>query len=91
MTHALKELLGNDHPLFAANIVELEKATGGDGVDARLLGDSIERAHEVLRGMGLDPSNTTGPEAYHALNNLSRSNIGLAKLDGTDFEDWFFT
>jgi len=90
MTHALQELLGNDHPLFAANLAELEKATGGDGVDAKLLGDCLEKAHVVLRSLGLDPANTTGQEAYQALNNLSKSEAGLAQLHDTDYVLAFF-
>lgn len=90
MTHALKELLGNDHPLFVTNLTELEKAAGGDGVDVRLLGDILEKAHAVLRSLGLDPANTTGQEAYQALNNLSGSEAGLAQLHDTDYILTFF-
>ncbi len=90
MTHVLKELLGNDHPLFVANIAELEKAVGGEGVDTKLLGDIIEKAHTVLRSLGLDPANTTGEEAYHALNNLSKSDTGLNQLHATDYVLLFF-
>ena len=56
MTYLLQELLGNDHPLFVANLNTLEKATGSDGVDVRLLGDIIEKGHAVLRTLGLDPA-----------------------------------
>jgi len=85
MTYVLQELLGNDHPLFALNLTALEKAAGGDGVDAKLLGDIIERGHAVLRELGLDPANTTGREAYQALNNLSTSEAGIMKLESTRY------
>lgn len=85
MTYLLQELLGNDHPLFVANLNTLEKATGGDGVDVKLLGDIIEKGHTVLRTIGLDPAITTGQEAYQALSNLSSSNDGLEKLKDTSY------
>jgi len=90
MTHALKELLGNDHPLFAANLAALERAAGSDGIDAKLLGDVIERGNQVLRNLGLDPANTTGLEAYRALNNLSGSKAGIAQLHATEYVLLFF-
>ncbi|USN97017.1 MAG: carbohydrate kinase family protein [Candidatus Nomurabacteria bacterium] len=85
MTHTLKQLLGNDHPLFVANLVALEKAVGNDGVDAKLLGDIIERGHEVLRSVGLDPADTTGVEAYRALSNIAGNEASRGKLRDTDF------
>lgn len=85
MGHALKQLLGNDHPLFAANLAALENATGGAGVDTRLLADITERAHEVLRKLKLDPANTTGKEAYQALRNYSRNDISKKQLQKCDY------
>lgn len=85
MTHALKDLLGNDHPLFASNLVALEKATGNAGVDVRLLADIVEHGHNVLRGLGLDPRDTTAVEAYRAVTNLAKSESGRRQLDETDY------
>lgn len=85
MTHALKDLLGNDHPLFASNLVALEKATGNAGVDVRLLADIVAHGHNVLRGLGLDPSDTTAVEAYRAVTNLAKSESGRRQLDETDY------
>lgn len=90
MPHLLKQLLGNDHPLFSANLDALEKAAGGDGVDVKLLGDIVEKSSKVLRSLGLDPANTTGIEAYRALINLSKSESGLAQLYDTDYVLSFF-
>ncbi len=73
MTHYLKQLLGNDHPLFSANLAELEHATGGAGVDTRLIADITEKAHNVLRTIGLDPADSYGKEVYQALNARVRS------------------
>lgn len=67
MAKKLQELLGNDHPLFAANIRELERASGDAGIDVRLIADVTERAHEVMRELGLDPADTTTLELYKAL------------------------
>lgn len=85
MTSALKQLLGNNHPLFVANIAALEKATGGAGVDARLLGDIIEHGHHVLRHLGLDPANTTGEEAYYSLNSYAKNEAGQQQLHECDY------
>ncbi len=63
----LARLLGHDHPLFAYNLAQLEKATGHAGVDTRLLADITERAHHVLRILGLDPADSHPAEVHHAL------------------------
>ncbi len=84
MTHVLKQLLGNDHPLFVANLAALERATGNAGVDVQLLADLMHRGHRVLRSLGLDPANTTGLEAYQALNNLVGSDAAMRQLRETD-------
>ncbi|MDB5176852.1 MAG: putative Ribokinase [Candidatus Saccharibacteria bacterium] len=80
----LKQLLGNDHPLFSANMVDLERATGNAGVDVKLLADVLERGHRVLRSIGLDPADTTGTEAYRALNNLVKSEGAQKQLADAD-------
>lgn len=85
MARALKQLLGNDHPLFSANLAALERATGNAGVDVRLLADITERAHKILRHLGLDPANTTAQEAYHALNSLAKTEASQRQLHDCDF------
>src|ERR1700758_4204856 len=85
MPHLLKQLLGNNHPLFAANLAALEKATGNAGVDVKLLADITEKAHRVLRSLGLDPANTTGEEAYQSLNNLIGSDAASHQLYGKEY------
>lgn len=76
MTHYLKQLLGNDHPLFSINLLELEKATGGAGVDTRLIADITEKTHEILRALGLDPADSHGKEVYQAL--VAKTKAGQA-------------
>ncbi len=85
MARLLKELLGNDHPLFAMNLKQLEIATGNAGVDVRLLADVTEKAHQTLRQLSLDPANTTAIEAYNALKNLGSSDAALHQLHDTHY------
>ncbi len=85
MTKFLKDLLGSDHPLFGANIGELEKATGGAGVDVRLISDITEHAHVVMRRLSLDPADTTGEELYWALNSLVKGGNVESILSETDY------
>lgn len=67
MAHVLKQLLGNDHPLFTRNLMQLEHATGSAGVDIRLIADITEKTHAILRELNLDPSDSHGKEVYQAL------------------------
>lgn len=68
MSQLLADLLATDHPLFTYNLNQLEKATGHAGVDARLIADITEKAHMVMRGLGIDTADTSAQELYHALN-----------------------
>lgn len=92
MTHVLKQLLGNDHPLFTHNIMLMEHAAGSPGVDVRLIADITEKAHEVLRELGLDPADSYSKEVYQALIGAVRSGKAENLLAGTsyvvlDFDD----
>ena len=49
MAKKLQTLLGNDHPLFIANIADLERASGNSGIDVKLIADVTEKAHAVMR------------------------------------------
>lgn len=77
----LKDLLANDHPLFTATVAQFEQATGGAGVDTRLVADIVHGAHDAMRALGLDPADTTGIELYNALKS-SVKNERFAKLLG---------
>ncbi len=70
MSKFLADILANDHPLFTRTIAELERASGSDGVDTRLIGDITEQAHTVMRALGLDTADTSGRELYYALNTI---------------------
>lgn len=68
MAKFLQDLLGAKAPLFRVAIHNLERATGHDGIDTRLIGDILARGHAVMRQIGLDPADTTPLELYNALN-----------------------
>lgn len=79
----LRDLLDAEEPLFAQSLKQLEAASGHEGTDIRLQGDIIERAHEVMKQLGLDHADTTGPELYKALNNkAAEHDEQLAKAIG---------
>lgn len=81
----LKDLLENDHPLFTANIAQLERAAGGAGIDTRLVADLTHKAHDVMRALGLDPSDTTGLELYNALKSSVRNDGIILLLSNLDY------
>ena len=85
MAHVLKQLLGNDHPLFTLMIMQLERAAGDVGVDIPLIADITEKAHEVLRELGLDPADSHGREVYNALIVRIKAGHGGELLDGKDY------
>lgn len=68
MTTFLASLLATDHPLFTRTMSDLERASGGSGVDTRLIADITECAHACMRTLGIDPADTSAKELYHALN-----------------------
>lgn len=84
MTKFLAEILATDHPLFTRTIVELEQAAGNAGVDTRLIADITEKAHMVMRTLGLDPADTSGEELYHSLIAEAGRNDGML-TDGCDY------
>lgn len=81
----LKDLLENDHPLFTANINQLEQATANAGVDTRLIADITHKAHDAMRALGLDPADTTGTELYNALKNVVKHDRFLKLLQRMDY------
>lgn len=85
MTHVLKQLLGNDHPLFTHNLLQLERAAGSPGIDVRLIADITEKTHEVLRGLKLDPADSHGKEVYRALVASVKSGRAHDLLAETDY------
>lgn len=67
MSRALMTLLGRPHDkLLEIAFDDLEKATGKQALDAKLIGDILHIAHTIIREIGLD-SDVTARELYHAL------------------------
>lgn len=67
MTRILSELLGAREPDFHLHIAQLERASGAPSADIRLTSDLLQKAQAKIRELGLDPSDTTGPELFSAL------------------------
>ncbi len=89
MATFLRDLLDAEEPLFSLSLEQLEKASGHHGVDAKLIADILEMAHENMRNLKLDSKNSTGPELYHGLlARVAKDNTRLAHIIGAkDAED----
>lgn len=85
MASFLQSILGIQEPIFSAGLARLEKTTGNSGVDVRLLADIAEKAHSIMRRLGLDTRNTTGHELYFALNAAIRRKDGELLFMGADY------
>ena len=85
MTHVLTDLLTTDHPLFVRNLAELERASGNAGIDTRLIADITEKAHAIMRQLGVDPADTHGEELYHALNAAVKNGRANQLLSSSHF------
>lgn len=81
----LAQLIGSDHPLFVFNVAQLEKATGHAGIDTRLIADITEKSHQVMRGLGLSPADTTPIELYNALVSAVQDGRAEDLLVDTDY------
>lgn len=67
MSRALMTLLGRPtDKLLSIAFDDLEKATGAQAVDAKLVGNILHIAHTIIREMGLE-GDVTARELYHAL------------------------
>jgi hypothetical protein len=83
MAKFLQQLLDAEEPIFSKSLSQLEKASGSQGADAKLVGDIIAKAHVSMRQLGLDPADTTGMELYQALlNKMHADNERVTKLIG---------
>lgn len=84
MSKLLRDLLDATEPTFSLSLKKLEELSGHHSVDNSLSAEIIEKTHAAIRGMGLDPSDTTDRELYHALDEKVRQhNEHLAKSLGT--------
>jgi hypothetical protein len=89
MAKYLRDLLDAEEPIFTLALQQLEKASGEKGIDARLIGEIIEKSHQCMRVLGLDPADSTAKEFYQALlSKVERDNDRVTKLiGGTDASD----
>jgi hypothetical protein len=89
MAKFLRDLLDAEEPIFSLALRQLERASGQPGADARLIGEITMKTHDSMRGLGLDPSVTTGYEFYRALlARIESDNERVTKLiGGTDSSD----
>lgn len=84
MSKLLRDLLEAKEPLFTQSLRELEFLTSKKGIDVKLTAEIIEKTHAAIRGLGLDSSDTTDKELYHALDHkIAAHNQTLAKSLGS--------
>ncbi len=83
MAHNLITLLGGS----SADELALQelRSIARDGVDVRLIADILARAHQVMRRLGLDPSDTTPEEVYGALLGSVKTDQWQSLLDDTEY------
>ncbi len=67
MSRVLSTLLGAHEPAFRLQIQQLERAAGSPSADIRLAVGVMQATKAKIRELGLDPTDTTGPELYAAL------------------------
>lgn len=67
MSRLLAELLQAEEPLFSTSLRQLEAASGRSSVDIRLSEEIKNTVRRKTLQLGLDPTDTTPEELYHAL------------------------
>lgn len=89
MSKLIAQLLEAKDPLFSIALKQLEQASGNKGADVKLTAEIIEKKNDRIRLLGLDPTDTTGPELFQALlQQAKKHDDHLAKLIGAkDPED----
>jgi len=87
MTHFLQSVLDakDKKPLFSTGLIRLEKSVGNSGIDTRLIADILEKAHVVMRSLGLDTSDTTAHELYQALTASVKNGLCESILLDSDY------
>jgi len=85
MSRHLAQLVGKNDSAFMSGLRELESATNLQGTDAKLIGEIYEKAHKVIRKMGLDGSDSTAKELYYALLEYIKNAKNHYNLVDTDF------
>ena len=67
MAKYLNALFKAREPMFSIGVRSLERRAGSVGVDVAYIADIMQRAHEAMRKIGLDPADTTKLELYKSL------------------------
>ncbi len=70
MSTFLANLLSKETSGFKKFIEDMEFVSGHKSNDLKLLSDIKIATNHKIKSLGLNPSDTTAPELYHALNNL---------------------
>ena len=70
MSKYLNALFRAKEPMFSLALRSLERRSGNQGTDVRYIADIMQRAHQAMRSMGLDPKDTTRLELYKALSSF---------------------
>ena len=85
MTRFLRSALGAKEPTFSQHIRQLEQAAGQPSADIKLTSEVAQKVRAKIAELGLDPSDTTGPELYGVLHErllhdeaLVRYRLGIA-------------
>lgn len=89
MSRVIAELLNAPEPHFSTLLKKLEAAGGRPGVDIHLSADINAIVQQKIKELGMDTTDTTGRELYHALQALiARHDTFLAqKLGAEDVQD----
>lgn len=89
MSKILRDLLDATEPIFSLSLSQLEKASGQQGIDARLIGEIAEKMRHGVEKIGLDPHDTTAKELYGGLmSKMAEDNMRVTRLiGGTDPDD----
>ncbi|MDO8336032.1 MAG: TIGR00730 family Rossman fold protein [Candidatus Saccharibacteria bacterium] len=83
MSKFLRDLLDAEEPIFSLSLRDLEKASGHQAVDVKLIADITRETHAATKELGLDHKNTTGKELYQALlARIAADNERVTKLIG---------
>lgn len=82
----LSRLLEAKQPVFDMTIKQLEEQTGNQSIDAQLVAEILETAHQKMRQLKLDPADTNGQELYKMLiNTVKEHDEHLARqIGGSD-------
>jgi hypothetical protein len=67
MSKNLAELLDEPEVVVESVVKKLEHLCGWESTDVRLLSEINNKVRAKISQLGLDPTDTTGPELYHAL------------------------